>query len=120
MQCLHFIWGNAHTVNLVINILEQNPRFYKLDGITYCLGSVRLRATSIALQRFETGLVSSSIFCHGLKIKHPQLNLLDTNQNLLKPFKIHLQFKIQNKKNCKKKVTIHHKKLTKNGHYPLF
>ena len=55
-----------------------NPRFYKLDGITYCLGSVRLRATSIALQRFETGLVSSSIFCHDLKTKHLELNLLDT------------------------------------------
>ena len=101
MQCLHFIWVNAHTVNLVINILGQNPRFYKLDGN---LGSVRLRATSIALQRFETGLVSSSIFCHSLKTKHPQLNLLDTNQNLLKPFKIHLQYKIHNKKNCKKSL----------------
>ena len=57
-----------------------------------------LRATSIALQRFETGLVSSSIFCHDLKTKHLELNLLDTNQNLLKPFKIHLQYKIHNKK----------------------
>ena len=58
----------------------------------------------IPLLRFGTGYASPYNPCHGLKIKHPQLNLLDTNQNLLKPFKIHLQFKIQNKKNCKKSL----------------
>ncbi|MCI6187624.1 MAG: hypothetical protein MR739_10730 [Spirochaetia bacterium] len=47
--------------------------------------------------RFGTGYASPYNPCHGLKIKHPKLNLLDTNQNLLTPFKIHLQFKIQKK-----------------------
>ena len=52
--------------------------------------------------RFGTGYARPYNPCYGLKTKHPQLNLLDTNQNLLNPFKIHLQYKIQNKKIVKK------------------
>ena len=75
VSCYNF-HENEHLTNIFRDIIFIEYQVVRL------LGSVRLRATSIALQRFETGLVSSSIFCHDLKTKHLELNLLDTRTNV--------------------------------------